>query len=243
VRTNVPIVSAGGVAAAAIPALLLALAAPAEDWTIVSKTRFGSKEGTQTVFLAAGRMKTSGGGSDSIVDFKTGTLTFLDGEKSSYYVTSMQELDRYAAEREAQSKKSHYNEEGFGALVEPSAVKTGGSRRIAGHPCDDWTIRMGDGLVFEVCAARDLPAPRGYFEARAAAYAGMGPMGRHFRKMFEAMKQTRGYPLALAMHVKLEGMKQESSTEATEVKAGAIPPATFAVPADYARKPSPFTTK
>src|SRR5262249_6776928 len=146
------------------------------------------KEGTQTVFLSAGRMKTSGGGSESIVDLKSGAMTFLNAEKSSYYVTSIEELDRYAAEREAQSKKSHYNEEGFGVLGEPSAVKTGGSRRIAGHPCDDWTIRMSEGLVFDVCAARDLRAPRGYFEARAAAYAGMGPMGRHFRKMFEAMK-------------------------------------------------------
>ena len=233
----------GGRPILAAAVLLHALSARAEDLTIVSKTRFGSKEGTQTVFLSSNRMKTSGGASASIVDLKTGTMTFVDGEKSSYYVTSIQEMDRYAAEREAQSKKSHYNEEGFGALVEPSAVKTGGSRRIAGHSCVDWTIRMGDGLVFDVCAARDLPAPHGYFEARAAAYAGMGPMGRHFRKMFEAMKQTRGYPLLLAMHVKLEGMKQESSTEATEVKAGAIPPKAFEVPADYARKPSPFTTK
>jgi hypothetical protein len=222
---------------------LLCAAATAGDLTIVSKTVFGEKQGAQTVFLSAGRMKTSGGPSESIVDLKSGAMTFLDGEKGSYYVTSIQELDRYANDREAQSKKSHYNEEGFGVLGEPSAVKTGGSRQIAGHPCDDWTIRMSDGLVFDVCAARDLQAPRGYFEARAAAYAGMGPMGRHFRKMFEAMKQTKGYPLRLAMHVKLEGMKQESLTEATEVKAGAIPPTTFDVPAEYARKPSPFATK
>ena len=229
--------------ALAAAAFLLAAAARAGDLTIVSTTLFGGKEGTQTVFLSASRVKTSGGGSESIVDLKGGAMTFLDVEKSSYYVTSIRELDHYADEREAQSKKSHYNEEGFGALAEPSAVKSGGSRRIAGHPCDDWTIRMSDGLVFEVCAARDMPAPRGYFEARAAAYAGMGPMGRHFRKMFEAMKQTKGYPLRLAMHVKLEGMKQESLTEATEVKAGAIPPKTFEVPAEYARKPSPFATK
>jgi hypothetical protein len=224
-------------------AFLLAAMARAGDLTIVSKTRFGEKEGTQTVFLSAGCMKTSGGGSESIVDLETGAMTFLEVEKSRYYVTSIQELERYAAGREAQSRKSHYNEEGFGPLAKPTAVKTGGSRRIAGCSCDDWTIRMGEGLVFDVCAARDIPAPRGYFEARAAAYAGMGPMGRHFRKMFEAMKKTRGYPLRLAMHVKLEGMKQESLTEATEVKAGAIPPKTFDIPAEYARKPSPFTTR
>jgi hypothetical protein len=226
-----------------ISPVLCALTARAADLTIVSKTRFGEKQGTQTVFLSAGRMKTSGGGSESIVNLKTGEMTFLDSEKSTYYVTSIRELDRYAGDRESQSRKSGYNQEGFGSLAEPSAVKTGSTRRIAGHPCDDWTIRMDDGIAFDVCAARDFPAPRGYFEARGATYAGMGPMGRHFRKMFDAMKQTRGYPLALAMHVKLESMKQESSTEATGVKAGPIPREAFEVPADYVRKPSPFAMK
>ena len=224
-------------------ALLHAAAARAADWTIVSKTRFGEKQGTQTVFLSAGRMKTSGGGSEAIVDLETGAMTFVDAGKKSYFFTSIEELDRYAGAREAQAKASGYNAEEFGALAEPSARKSGGSRQIAGHPCEDWTIRMGDGLVFEVCAARDLPAPSGYFEARGAAYAGMGPMGRHFRKMFEAMKKTRGYPLALVMHVKLESMKQESLTEATEVKAGAISASTFDIPGDYTKKTSPFAMK
>jgi len=223
--------------------LLLTPAAPAEDLTIVSKTLFGDKQGTQTVLLSGRRMKTSGGGSESIVDFESGAMTFLDDKKKVYYVTSIDELDRYAAAREAQAKASGYNAEEFGALREPSARKTGRSRQVAGHACDDWTIRMGDGLVFDVCAARDLPAPAGYFEARGAAYAGMGPMGRHFRKMFEAMKKTGGYPLVLAMHVNLASMKQESLAEATEVRPGPISASTFEIPPDHVKKNSPFTSR
>jgi hypothetical protein len=65
-------------------------------------------------------------------------------------------------------------------------------------------------------------------------------MGRHFEKMFEAMKKARGYPLSFAMHVKMEGMKQETLTEATEVRKGGIPAATFEVPAAFTKKKSPF---
>jgi len=68
----------------------------------------------------------------------------------------------------------------------------------------------------------------------------MGPMGRHFERMFDALRKVRGYPLSLAMHVKTEGMKQETLTEATEVRKGAIPADTFAVPAEYKKKKSPF---
>jgi Domain of unknown function (DUF4412) len=235
--------AAGRLSVLTAAAFLLSASVLAGDLTIVSKTRFGEKQGAQTVFLSAQRMKTSGGGNESIVEFESGTMTFLDDGKKSYYATSIQELDRYAAAREAQARESGYNAEEFGALREPSASKTGRARQIAGHPCDDWTIRMGDGLVFEVCAARDLPARAEYFDARGASYAGMGPMGRHFRRMFEAMKKTGGYPLLLAMHVRLASMKQESSTEATDVKAGAIPASTFEIPAGYVKKKSPFTPR
>ena len=237
-RTNTSIAGAGVTAAFTIAAMLAA-AARAEDVTIVSKTRFGEKQGTQTVFLSSAKMKTAGTGSDSVVDLATGQMTFLDEQKKTYYITTVEEMAAYAKRREEQAKASGFNTESFGVLGEALAKKTGKTRRIAGHPCDDWTIQMGEGLLFEVCAARDLPTPKGYFEARGAAYAAMGPMGRHFAKMFEAMKKTRGYPLSLAMHVRLESMKQESLTEATEVRRG-VPAGAFEIPPDYAKKASPF---
>jgi len=225
----------------AAAALVWAAAARAADWTIVSKTRFGDKEGAQTVFLTPLRMKTSAAGSDSIADFLTGQLTFLDEEKKFYSTTSIREMGDYALRREKQSAESGFNTQAFGKLGEASAKKTGKVRQIAGHACDEWTVSMGPELVFEACAARDIPVPPAYFDARGAAYAAMGPMGRHFANMFTAMKKTKGYPLSLAMHVKLESMKQESLTEARETRKGAIPASTFEIPAVYTKKPSPFT--
>jgi hypothetical protein len=221
-------------------ALLAATRVGAEDVTIVSKTRFGEKAGAQTVSLTPARMKTAGGGGESIVELETGRMTFLDDVKKTYYVTSFEEMAAYAKGREEQAKTSGFNAQAFGALGDVTARKTRKTRKIAGYTCDEWVVAMGEALVLEVCAAPQLPVPPAYFEARKAAYAGMGPMGRHFEKVFEAMRTVRGYPLSLAMHVKTEGMKQESLTEATEVRKGAIPAETFAVPADYTKKKSPF---
>ena len=218
----------------------LALPAVAEDFTIVSKTRFGEKAGAQTVYLTPARMKTSGGGGDSIVDFETGRMTFVDEVKKTYYVTSVEEMAAYAKRREEQAKASGFNAQAFGALGDVTARKAGKTRKIAGYTCDEWVVAMGEALNVEVCAAPRLPVPSAYFDARKAAYAGMGPMGRHFGRVFEAMRKVRGYPLSLAMHVKTEGMKQETLTEATEVRRGVIPAETFAVPADYTKKKSPF---
>lgn len=227
-------------AAAAAALAALALPAAAEDWTIVSKTRFGEKQGAQTVSLTQTRMKTAGGGGESIVEFETGRMTFLDEAKKTYYVTSIEEMTASAKHREEQAKTSGFNAQAFGDLRDVAASQTGKMRRIAGTPCAEWVLAMGDVLVFEVCAAPELPVPPAYFDARKAAYAGMGPMGRHFERMFEAMRKVSGFPLSLAMHVKTEAMKQETLTEATEVRKGAIPTETFAVPADYTKKKSPF---
>jgi hypothetical protein len=221
-------------------AAALTLPAAAEDLTIASKTRFGEVNGTQTAWVTPTRMKTAGGGSASIFDFRTGTMTFFDEAKKTYFVTSVEEMTAYAKRREEQAKTSGFVPQAFGKLGAVTAKNTGRRRQIAGHSCDDWVLSMGNALVFEVCAAPRLTVPPSYFDARKAAYAGMGPMGRHFEKMFDSMRKVRGYPLSLAMHVKMEELKQETLNEATEVKTGAIPAAVFEVPADYTKKKSPF---
>jgi hypothetical protein len=225
---------------AAASCIALAVPAAAEDLTIISKTRFGEKEGRQTVLLTPARIMTKSGGAASIVEFESGRMTFLDQAKKTYYLSSFEEMAAYAKRREEQAKTSSFNEQAFGALGEVTARKTGKTRKIAGYACESWVVAMGEALVFELCAAPQLPVPPAYFNARRAAYAGMGPMGRHFEKMFEAMRKIPGYPLSFAVHVKTEGMKQETLYEVTDVTKGAIPAETFVVPADYTKKKSPF---
>jgi hypothetical protein len=128
----------------------------------------------------------------------------------------------------------------FGGSDNVSVTKGKGSRKVAGYDCDEYTMKTGENFVFDVCAAKSLQPPPQYYEGRKLSYAAMGPMGKRFSKMFDEMKKVKGYPIALDMDVDMGMAKISSTSEATEVKKGAIPGSTFDIPAGYAKKPSPF---
>jgi hypothetical protein len=128
----------------------------------------------------------------------------------------------------------------FGGAAEVSVEKGKRSRKIAGYDCDDYTMKMGESFVFEICAAPGLQPPPQYFEGRKLSYAAMGPMGKRFAKMFDEMKKIKGYPLAMDMDVDMGMAKMATVSEAIEVKKGAIPDSTFEIPSGYSKKPSPF---
>src|SRR5438046_5481356 len=114
------------------------------------------------------------------------------------------------------------------------------SRKIAGYECDEYTMKMGSSLEFDLCAARGLDVPARYFEGRKASFAAMGPMGKRYAKMFEEMKKIKGYPLSVEIDMNMGTMKQHTVSEATEVRKGPIPASTFEIPAGYKKKPSQF---
>jgi hypothetical protein len=99
---------------------------------------------------------------------------------------------------------------------------------------------MGENFVFEVCAAPALQPPPQYYEGRKLSYAAMGPMGKRFAAMFDEMKKIKGFPLASDMDADLGMAKMQVTSEATEVRKGAIPGSTFEIPTGYKKKASPF---
>jgi Domain of unknown function (DUF4412) len=129
----------------------------------------------------------------------------------------------------------------FGGPDDVTVEKGKKSRKVAGYDCDDYTMKMGESFVWELCAAPALPPPPQYYEGRKATYAAMGPMGKRFSKMFDEMKKIKGYPLALDMDVDMGMAKMNTTSEAIEVKKGPIPASTFEIPAGYSKKPSPFS--
>jgi hypothetical protein len=54
------------------------------------------------------------------------------------------------------------------------------------------------------------------------------------------MQKIKGFPIAMSSSVSMMGKKVQMSSEATEVRTGAIPATAFAVPAGYKRKDAPF---
>lgn len=223
--------------------LLAAFALPlaAQDLTVISKVTMGDHSGTSTQYMTSTKSRSTDGQSDSVIDFPTGRLTFIDHKNKSYWETTLQEMASYMDKLEKDMKGNPMLANMFGGPEDVSVEKGKGSRKLAGYDCDDYTMKMDESFVFELCAARALQPPPQYFEGRKLSYAAMGPMGKRFAKMFDEMKKIKGYPLALDMDVNMGMAKVATSSEAIEVKKGAIPDSTFEIPAGYKKKPSPFT--
>lgn len=221
-------------------AALFALPLAAEDLTIVSKVSMGDRSTTSTQYVSSTKTRTSDGQNDTILDYATGAMTFIDHKDKSYSQTTQQEMADYMARLEKDLKGNPMLESMFGGSDAVSVKKGKGSRKIAGYDCDEYTMSMGSTFAVEFCAAKALKLPKEYYEGRKLNYAAMGPMGKRFLTMFEEMKKVEGFPLSLAMDVDMGVMKQETLSEAIEVKKGAIPASTFDLPAGYKKKKSPF---
>ena len=223
-------------------ALAFAAALPlcAEDLTIVSKVTVGDKSSTSTQYMTSTKSRTNDGENDSIIDFPTGKMTFIDHKAKTYSETSLEEMAAYMDRLYKDVKGNPMMETMFGGSDEVTVERGKGSRKIAGYDCDEYTLSMGRSFEFEICAAKGLQPPPQYYEGRKLSYASMGPMGQRFSKMFDEMKKIKGYPIAMDMDADMGVMKIQTSSEATEVKKGAIPASTFDLPAGYAKKPSQF---
>ena len=68
----------------------------------------------------------------------------------------------------------------------------------------------------------------------------MGPLAKHFDKVFDEMKKIKGFPIAMTSTVNMMGTKVNHVSEATEIRKGAIPATAFQVPAGYKKKDAPF---
>ena len=223
-------------------ALAFAAALPlcAEDLTVVSKVTVGDKSSTSTQYMTSTKSRTNDGQNDSIIDFPTGKMTFIDHKAKTYWETTLEEMASYMDRLYKDVKGNPRMEKMLGGSDEVSVERGKTSRKIAGYDCDEYTLSMGRSFEFEICAAKGLLPPPQYYEGRKLSYASMGPMGQRFSKMFDEMKKIKGYPIAMDMDADMGMMRIQTSSEATEIKKGAIPASTFDLPAGYSKKSSPF---
>lgn len=212
----------------------------AEDLTIMSKVTMGDRSGTSTQYMTSTKSRTTDGQADTIMDYPTGKMTVIDHKKKTYWESTIEEMTAYMDKLQRDVQGNPMLEKMFGGPDDVSVEKGKVSRKVAGYECDEYTMRMGDSFVFDLCAAKGLQPPPQYYEGRKLSTASMGPMGKRFAKMFEEMKKIKGYPLALDMDMNMGMAKMKTSSEAIEVKKGPIPASTFEVPAGYERKASPF---
>jgi len=246
--------------AVSLAVLLAALPAAAEDLTIVFKTTTGKESSTSTQYLTAARMRTNGAEQDSIVDFAAGKLIQVDHKKKQYSEITMDELEAAMKSAAAEMEKAQAQmaeamkdmppamREKMGGMMGGAAaaasVTKGATRTIAGYACQQYTVAMGSAINMELwnTTALKLPMKPGEF-ARMGRYAqsfASNPMFQQMSKLGEEMKKVEGFTLADRTRTSIMGKTMESSREAVEIKAGAVPDSAFQIPAGYKKVDSPM---
>jgi hypothetical protein len=223
---------------AALPAL-----AGAEDITVVSKTT--SNQGapsTSTQYIAADRMRTSDGASDTIMEVQAGRFTVINHKKKEYYEFTRDEMlaSMQKFEQQMSGPMGAMMEKMMGGKVGEVTVQKGASRKVAGYDCTNYTFSLGETIRYEMCATQALQLPPAYYDALKGPYSMMGPIAKRFDKVFEEMKKVKGFPVAMSSAVNLMAFKMQVASEATEIRKGAIPATAFQLPAGYKKKETPF---
>jgi hypothetical protein len=251
-----------------ISALLLAAALPAfaDDLTIQSKvTRDGGPPQTTSSYISSDHVRMSqGDGKEVIIDLKAGDMTTLDTAKKTYYVVTRQDMEAMTAKMQEQMNSPEMKraqeqlnnlppeqkarmEAMMGGMLAVTVEKSGGSRKIAGLDCDNWTVSIGQFSTSEECVTTQLKYPvaaweayKGFADTMKTMMAAMGPMASGASKMQEQFKKIKGFPLASTTTTNIMGHKSVSSTEVTAVKYGPIPASAFEIPAGYTKVDNPM---
>jgi hypothetical protein len=229
------------------PALALALAATlaaaatAEDITMVSTFESTAAKGsTSTTYIGENKLRTVEGDTETIVDYASGEITFLDTKKKTYWTTTPAQLEAQFAELSKALEGLPMVDKLFGAAGEVEVQKLGTTQQVAGYTCSDYRISMGDAYVFQLCATPDLKPPLDVHTARRVMFASMGPMAGKMGRLFDEMSKIEGLALVSDFTMTLMGRTITTRTRATEVQVGPIPASTFEIPAGFKKKKSPF---
>jgi len=236
--------------------LVTAGTAAADDLTIVSKSTLNGKPGgTSTSYLTSDHVRMAqDGGHDIIIDLKTGVTTTLDGAKKTYYTTTKQDMEQFAAKMQERMNDPQMKKgmEMMGKLSEGMAgpievTKTGQTRSVAGFRCDEWVITMNAFTTMKECVTSELQYPahafeayRDYSESMKKMMSGFGPMAQSGAELAEKMKAMKGYPVATSIKMDVMGQKTTSDSEVVEVRKGAIPASAWEVPAGYTKIDNPM---
>ena len=242
-------------------------AAASDDLTIVSKhTRDGAPAGTTTSYIATDHVRMAGEeGHETMIDLKTGVMTTLDGRKKTYYLVTREDLERLKIKMQEQmnspemkkaqeemkklSPEQRKQMESFmGGMVGSSDVqKTGGTRKIAGYGCEEWTITMGTLSRTKECVTTELRYPvqawdmyRDFAETMKTMVGAFAPMAKAGAELAEKFKGMKGIPLATTTAIDVLGTRTTTESEVVEIRRGPIPASAWEIPAGYTKVENPM---
>lgn len=222
-----------------------ALSASAEDLTITLKSSDGS---TATHYYTKDRIRMNNGRTDTILEFASGRMVNIDNQKKEYSEMTIAEMDEAMKAMSAQMEQAMANvppqmrEKMAGMMGGAAAevtVTKGGTKTIAGYPCQVWTIAMGTSMTQESCNSTALTPPFDPANFQKLSRISI-PMMQGMDKMFKKMAEIQGISLMHHTAMSMMGRKTDITVEATEVKKGAIAADAFAIPSGYKQVESPI---
>ncbi len=214
-------------------------AASAADLTIVANMTMRGDTTTTTAYYTENQILTSDGRTDSVIDYGNEKMLVIDHKKKTWSEITFAEMRAKSAELDGMLEDNPMLANMFGGASDATVEKQGGTRTVAGHTCQGYRVTLGAKMQYDLCAAPDIEAPVNYYEARKMATLMMGPMASRLNKLYDAMEQIDGFPIAFDMNIKVMGMNIDMSSEATEVKAS-VPDDAFVVPSGYKQKKAKF---
>ena len=230
----------------------------ADDLTVVSNvTTNGKPAGSETMYISSDHIRTSqAGGTDMIINLKTGVMTTVDEKKKTYYEVTKQDLQAMQAKmaekmNDPKVKQAMAMMQGMTNSMAGSTEvkKTGVSRKVAGFACEEWSISMGGMMTMTECVTNDIKYPVQSWAAladfkesmrKSMSGSGFGPSAKASADYAEKMKSIKGFPVASSSTVDAGVMKMTNSSEVTEVRHTAIPESTWEVPAGFAKVENPM---
>jgi hypothetical protein len=110
------------------------------------------------------------------------------------------------------------------------------TRRIAGYPCNRWTVRAGSCMTLERWAAASLAVePYDQTTEEVALAAFLDPIARAIMSMFWESQETTGLCLAASMTFSTPTQHGSFHWEAVKVIGARIPASAWVVPRGYQR--------
>ncbi|MDP9087601.1 MAG: DUF4412 domain-containing protein [Pseudomonadota bacterium] len=230
----------------------------ADDLTVVSTVATNGKPaGSETSYISSDHIRTSQtGGTDMIINLKTGVMTTIDEKKKTYYEVTKQDMQAMQAKmaekmNDPKMKQAMAMMQGMTNSMAGSTEvkKTGVSRKVAGFACEEWSITMGGMMTMTECVTNDIKYPVQSWAAlkdfqdsmrKSMSGSGFGPSAKASADYAEKMKSIKGFPVASSSTVDAGVMKMTTSSEVTEVRHTAIPDSTWEVPAGFAKVDSPM---
>ena len=230
----------------------------ADDLTVVSNvTTNGKPAGSETNYLSNDHIRTSrAGGTDMIINLKTGVMTTIDEKKKTYYEVTKQDMQAMQAKmaekmNDPKMKQAMAMMQGMSNSMAGSTEvrKTGASRKVAGFACEEWSISMGGMMTMTECVTNDLQYPVQSWAAladfqesmrKSMSGSGFGPSAKASADFAEKMKSIKGFPVASSSTVGAGGVKMTTSSEVTEVRHTAIAASIWEVPAGFAKVENPM---